>query len=160
MTRTTSQCWQIVPPDEEYDRCSPSEAAAREHIASLIEDGYEDHADADVKIRPYLCVAVQCDHCGESLPDDGGAVGNVFAGEDNMTATIDRVGVERDLLAELKRLTEPFGLAVDNVFLRSVEPDAKTAQSWERMATKAIEAGVSLYTAPCGSATPVAAGTR
>ncbi len=148
----------------------------------------------------------------------GQAIGNVFASEDNLTATTNRTGVEAALLTELRRLTEPFGIAVDNVFLRSVEPDDKTAdalarvaaqqrateiakeseqtaiaeaarrlaeakglrdaaaeiptgltseqvavlcaQAWERMATKAIEAGQSLYTSPCTSgATPVV-GTR
>lgn len=143
----------------------------------------------------------------------GQAVGNVFAAKDNMTATTDRLGVESAILAELQRLTAPYGIAIDNVFVRAVEPDAKTAdalarvaaqqrateiateaqktaqaeakrreieagslaataqqvpnltpqqvallcaQTWERMATKAIEAGVPLYTSPCGtSATPV-----
>lgn len=144
----------------------------------------------------------------------GQAVGNVFSAKDNMTATTDRGGVEAALVAELRRLTEPFGLAIDNVFLRSVEPDAKTAdalarvaaqqrateiateaqktalaeakrreieagalkatasevptltpeqvallcaQTWERMAAKAIEAGTSLYTSPCGTTSPVVA---
>lgn len=137
----------------------------------------------------------------------GQATGNVFVTRDNLTATTDRRGVEEALLVEVNRLVAPFGVVADNVFVRAVEPDGKTAdalarvaaqqreteiavesqgtareqakarfleaeglkaaagqvpamseqqvtalclQAWERMAAKAIAAGVPLYTAPCG----------
>lgn len=69
----------------------------------------------------------------------GQATGNVFVAKDNMTATTDRAGVEAALLTEINRLTAPFGVTVDNVFVRSVEPDQKTADALARVAAQQRE---------------------
>jgi len=136
----------------------------------------------------------------------GQVVGEVYAGLDNITATKDRISPPREIKEQLTQSVARYGVVIDDVYLRAVEPDAKTsdslaryaaqqaetqiaeeaqktaakearrrqieagglkaaagsvprisdqqvqllcAQSWERMAAKAISAGVALYTSPC-----------
>lgn len=66
----------------------------------------------------------------------GTAVGNVFVTEDNQTATTDRTGVERALNDEVNRLVSSYGITVDNVWLRQVEPDQTTADALARVAAQ------------------------
>lgn len=66
----------------------------------------------------------------------GQVVGNVFATMTNANAVSDRTGAERDLRAALADQLKPYGIQVDSLFLRSVEPDAKTADSIARLAAQ------------------------
>ncbi len=69
----------------------------------------------------------------------GQAVGNVFVKLDNGAATTDRTAIESGIKTELTRLAQPFGVSIDNVFVRSVEPDAKTADALARVAAQQRE---------------------
>jgi regulator of protease activity HflC (stomatin/prohibitin superfamily) len=69
-------------------------------------------------------------------PNLATAAGNVATKRDNLSATTDRFGVEADLLTEVNRLVAPYGVKVDQVFLRHIEPDATTAQSISQLASQ------------------------
>jgi regulator of protease activity HflC (stomatin/prohibitin superfamily) len=69
-------------------------------------------------------------------PNLATAAGNIATKRDNLSATTDRIGVEADLLAEVNRLVQSYGIKVDQVFLRHIEPDATTAQSIAQLASQ------------------------
>jgi hypothetical protein len=81
MSRTISQCWQIIASDtgrpwnDAYDRddCLPSEDSARTALTEILREyGPPDGPPLAVRIRPYRCVAVRCDECGDEAGDDDG----------------------------------------------------------------------------------------
>ncbi len=61
------------------------------------------------------------------------AVGNVYVKYDNSTATTARVQAEGEVLAEVNRLLDSYGVNVTQVFLRQVDPDEKTRDSLNRL---------------------------
>jgi regulator of protease activity HflC (stomatin/prohibitin superfamily) len=61
------------------------------------------------------------------------AVGNVYVKYDNSTATTSRVQAETEVLAEVNRLLDSYGVNVTQVFLRQVDPDEKTKDSLNRL---------------------------
>jgi regulator of protease activity HflC (stomatin/prohibitin superfamily) len=138
----------------------------------------------------------------------GQATGEAYTQYDNVAASKGRERAQKDVKDRVSKALTRYGIVMDDLFLRSVEPDKTTsdalarlasqqqetaiareaqataqedakrrrveaeglrsaaagipagvspgqvqllcAQSWERMATRAIAAGVPLYTAPCG----------
>lgn len=145
----------------------------------------------------------------------GQVVSETYVRMGNVDASRDRSGAQKEIKEQLEAAMFHYGILVDAVFLRSVEPDKVTAnaiarlaaqqqetaiareaqataredakrrrieaeglraaaagipsgvsggqvqllcaQAWERQAAKAISAGVSLYTAPCGAGASVVA---
>lgn len=66
----------------------------------------------------------------------GTAIGNVYVTLDNATATTDRVNAESLILNETNRLVNQYGIKINNVFLRSVEPDSTTSDALARVAAQ------------------------
>lgn len=66
----------------------------------------------------------------------GQAIGNAFSGMSNSDAVSDRTQAETKLKDTLSELVAPYGIQVNSLFLRSVEPDAKTADSIARLAAQ------------------------
>lgn len=66
----------------------------------------------------------------------GQAIGNVFSGMPNAAAVNERARAELELKAALTELVAPYGIQVNSLFLRSVEPDAKTADSIAKLAAQ------------------------
>jgi regulator of protease activity HflC (stomatin/prohibitin superfamily) len=62
------------------------------------------------------------------------AVGNVAVTFDNLEATTQRERFESELLAETQRLVTPYGLKIDQVFVRHIEPDQATSASISQLA--------------------------
>lgn len=61
------------------------------------------------------------------------AVGNVYVKYDNATATTSRVQAETEVMTEVNRLLDPYGVKVTQVFLRQVDPDDKTKDSLNKL---------------------------
>lgn len=180
--------------------------AARWHIDPA-------HAtDTYLQVRTGSTGKISKDIVGKAL---GQAVSEVYAQMENVQAVNDRAGAQDRIRTALASATQRYGVQIDDVFLRQVEPDRVTAdaiaryasqqqetkiaresqktateearrrkieaeglrsaaagipsgvsdgqvtllcaQAWERMATRAIAAGVSLYTSPCAAGAVVPA---
>ena len=67
------------------------------------------------------------------------AVGNVYVKYDNATATTARVQAETEVLTEVNRLLDSYGVNVTQVFLRQVDPDDKTKESLNRLSASKNE---------------------
>lgn len=69
----------------------------------------------------------------------GQAIGNTYAKYSNADALNKRTEAERDLNAALQTFLKPYGIVVDSVFLREVEPDEATARAVSRLTAQANE---------------------
>jgi regulator of protease activity HflC (stomatin/prohibitin superfamily) len=78
------------------------------------------------------------DYISASIVDKalGQTIGNTFAGFSNSDAVSDRAVVEAKLKDNLSALVAQYGIRIDSLFLRSVEPDAKTSDSIARLAAQ------------------------
>lgn len=69
-------------------------------------------------------------------PNLSTAGGNVAVTRDNLAATTDRIGIERDLKAELQRLVDNYGIVIDTVTVRHIEPDQTTSDAIARLSSQ------------------------
>lgn len=67
------------------------------------------------------------------------AVGTVYNALENGPAVNDRAGATTAIRAELGQLLTPYGIALDDVYIRAAEPDDKTADSLARLAAQERE---------------------
>jgi regulator of protease activity HflC (stomatin/prohibitin superfamily) len=69
-------------------------------------------------------------------PNLSTAAGNVAVTRDNLAATTDRIGIETDLKGELQRLVNGYGIVIDTVTIRHIEPDAGTSDAIARLSSQ------------------------
>jgi regulator of protease activity HflC (stomatin/prohibitin superfamily) len=95
--------------------------------------------DAYLQVRTGSEEKISRDIVGKSL---GQSVGEVYSGLDNAVASRDRDGAQTKILASLKASTARYGVVIDDVFLRSVEPDQGTADALARLAAQQQETAI------------------